>query len=258
MTTLTTTRLTLARIRLNPASRAAHRDLVNPAEMHRTTMNLIDREDGNPTARHDARLLHRVDRDPAGATLLLQATVPFHLDRLPDGYALTAEQRDATPVLEWLTEGRTVQYRIHANPTTCLRDPAAIREEADRRAESAVKDGKTYAEATRIREAFLELAARQAAKRRGVTLPATKESIIAWWTRTATTNGLRPELITDIPLPRINATTSNTKPITLRATAFEGIATITDPEATRAAVTNGIGKGQAYGLGLLSLTPQGR
>ncbi|MFB6504235.1 type I-E CRISPR-associated protein Cas6/Cse3/CasE [Streptomyces sp. NPDC002466] len=256
--TLTTTQLTLARIRLNPASRAAHRDLVNPAEMHRTTMNLIDRENGNPTARHDAHLLHRIDRTPSGATLLLQATVPFHLDRLPDGYALAAEQRDATPVLDWITEGRPVQYRIHANPTTCVRDPAAIQQEADRRAESAVKDGKTYAEATHIREAFLTLAARQAAKRRGVNLPATKENITTWWTRTATTHGLRPELITDTPLPRIDATNGNTKPITLRATAFEGIATIIDPEAARAAVTNGIGKGQAYGLGLLSLAPHNR
>ncbi|MET8751353.1 type I-E CRISPR-associated protein Cas6/Cse3/CasE [Streptomyces sp. NPDC004667] len=253
--TTTTTRITLARIGLNPTSREVHRDLANPAEMHRTTMNLIDREDGNPTARRDASLLHRIDHTPAGAHLLVQAAVPIYLDRLPDGYALTAEQRDATPVLDWITEGRTVRYRINANPSTCVRDPEALQREADRRAESAVKAGKSYAEATRIREAFLALAAGNATKRRGVNLPATPENITAWWTRTATANGLRPELVIDTPLARINATTTGKPTVTLRATAFEGIATITNPDATRVAVTNGIGKGQAYGLGLLSLAP---
>ncbi|MFJ3879131.1 type I-E CRISPR-associated protein Cas6/Cse3/CasE [Streptomyces sp. NPDC090077] len=251
---MTTTCLTLARIRLNPASRDVHRDVRNPAEMHRTVMNLIDREDGNPTARRDASLLHRLEHGPDGATLLIQATTPLHPDRLPTGYALDAAQRDATPVLDWITTGRTVRYRIHANPVTTTRDPQLLQQEADRRAEAAIKAGKTYAQATEIRDAFLDRAARQTAKRRGVRLPATTDTINAWWTRTAQTSGLHLDLVIDTPLPKISAR-REAGTITLTATAFDGIATITDPDALRTAVTCGIGQGQAYGLGLLSLAP---
>ncbi|MFI8323820.1 type I-E CRISPR-associated protein Cas6/Cse3/CasE [Streptomyces sp. NPDC085529] len=250
-----TGQLSIAQIQLNPASRVVHRDLADPGNMHRTVMNLIDRDRDNPTARRDANLLYRTERNPAGAALLVQATVPLHPDRLPDDYALTRAQRDATPILHWITAGRTVRYRIHGNPDTCVRDPKALQDEADRRAESAVKAGKSYAEATKVRDEFLERVARNAAKRRGITLPATSDNINAWWTRTAEANGLRLELVIDSPLPRINATRSSGRAVTLGATAFDGIATITDPDAVRAAVTNGIGKGQAYGLGLLSLAP---
>ncbi|MFJ6940542.1 type I-E CRISPR-associated protein Cas6/Cse3/CasE [Streptomyces sp. NPDC101132] len=247
--------LTLARIRLNPASREVHRDVRNPADMHRTVMNLIDRQDGNPTARHDAGLLHRLEHTPDGASLLIQATVPLHLDRLPDTYALDAAQRDATPVLAWITTGRTVRYRIHTNPVTTTRDPQLLTKEADRRAEAAIKAGKTYAQATQVRDAFLDRVARQAAKRRGITLPATPETITAWWTRTAQANGLHPDLVIDSPLPKIAARRHTHSTATLTPVAFDGIATITDPDAVRTALTSGIGKGLAYGLGLLSLAP---
>ncbi|MFK0043916.1 type I-E CRISPR-associated protein Cas6/Cse3/CasE [Streptomyces sp. NPDC090741] len=256
MTATTSTRLALARIPLNPASRDVHRDVRDPGQMHRTVMNLIDREDGNPTARSDANLLHRLDLGPDGASLLVQATVPIHLDRLPDGYAQSAPaQRDATPVLDWIAAGRTVRYRIHANPVTTTRDPQLLHQEADRRAESAVKAGQTFAAAARLREEFLARAARQAAKRRGITLPVTSDTIAAWWTRTAETHGLHIDLVIDSPLPRITARRSDAPTVTLTAVALDGIATITNSDAVCTAVTNGIGKGRAYGLGLLSLAP---
>ena len=43
--------------------------------------------------------------------------------------------------------------------------------------------------------------------------------------------------------------------ITHAATRFDGVAVIRDPHALRMAVLNGIGRGKAYGCGLLSLAP---
>lgn len=251
--TARTTTLTLARLHLNPTHQDVHRDLADPTDMHRTVMNLIDTIDGNPRARADANLLYRIDRTPVHITLLIQTTSRLHLDRLPHNYATEAAERDATPVLDWITEGRTVRYRIHANAHTTLRDPQSIEAEADRRAESAIRSGKNFAQAARIRDEFLTRAAHQAGKRRGIRIPLTTATATNWWTRTAHTHGLNPTFITTTPLTPLNPTRTNTPNIALRAYAYDGIATIANPDIARTALTHGIGQGRAYGLGLLSL-----
>ncbi|MET7639609.1 type I-E CRISPR-associated protein Cas6/Cse3/CasE [Streptomyces sp. NPDC005438] len=48
------------------------------------------------------------------------------------------------------------------------------------------------------------------------------------------------------------------KPVTLTTTVFSGRLEVTDPDALRNALTQGIGRGKAYGCGLLTLAPEGQ
>jgi CRISPR system Cascade subunit CasE len=45
------------------------------------------------------------------------------------------------------------------------------------------------------------------------------------------------------------------KPVTLVTVTFDGRLEITDPEALRRTLTQGIGRARAYGCGLLTLAP---
>ncbi|MET7888757.1 type I-E CRISPR-associated protein Cas6/Cse3/CasE [Streptomyces avermitilis] len=75
----------------------------------------------------------------------------------------------------------------------------------------------------------------------------------AWWQRQTTTAGLhltgptetlrRPFLSPERPAPFC------------KFTQFDGTATITDPDLLATALSEGIGKGKAYGAGLLTLAP---
>ncbi|MCX5535176.1 type I-E CRISPR-associated protein Cas6/Cse3/CasE [Streptomyces sp. NBC_00006] len=85
--------------------------------------------------------------------------------------------------------------------------------------------------------------------------PLTGEAAITWWERKAATAGLSPSVILDTPQPPVLATRKGQPRARLTVTRFEGIATITDPESMRHALTTGIGQGRVYGLGLLSVAP---
>lgn len=46
---------------------------------------------------------------------------------------------------------------------------------------------------------------------------------------------------------------NGTRPVTLLAVTYEGILQVTDPEAFKALLCEGIGRGKAYGLGLMTI-----
>lgn len=85
-------------------------------------------------------------------------------------------------------------------------------------------------------------------------IPLQGEDALAWWYRRATQAGLHVH----------HADTDRRHFLRYRRqpgqpyhalTRFEGTATVTDPETLAHAVLTGIGKGKAYGAGLLSLLP---
>jgi CRISPR system Cascade subunit CasE len=52
-----------------------------------------------------------------------------------------------------------------------------------------------------------------------------------------------------------NTRTRNSKPVTVVAVTFDGRLEITDPDALRRTLTQGIGRAKAYGCGLITLAP---
>ncbi|MFE0104541.1 type I-E CRISPR-associated protein Cas6/Cse3/CasE [Streptomyces sp. NPDC059009] len=167
------------------------------------------------TPRAATHTLYRVEREQTGATLLIQSTLPINRNALPAGYARQVDHRDLAPLLHWITEGRLVRYRIDANPIKTVPVPG----------------------------------------QRGKRVPVAGDEALAWWQRQAAKAGLASQLVLDLPQPDVLATRGEAKRIRLRAIRFEGVATVTDPDALRTAITSGIGQGRAYGLGLLSLAP---
>ncbi len=211
-----TTAVHLARITLNPRSRDVHNDLRDHTALHRRVSALFpDQAGASPRTAHN--VLYRLEREHAGATLLIQSTgIAINRNALPAHYNTTdVDYRELTPLLNWATAGRTIRYRIDAHPLKTEFVPG----------------------------------------RRGRRVPLAGEAAITWWERKAADAGLTVQLVLDTPQPPVLATRGERKRARLNATRFDGIATITDPQALRQAITTGIGQGRAFGLGLLSIAP---
>ncbi|MEU6406139.1 type I-E CRISPR-associated protein Cas6/Cse3/CasE [Streptomyces sp. NPDC046985] len=211
--------MTLTRIVVNRGHRQARVDLANRPGMHKTLMRLLARPEGS-TPRKNGGLLFRLEPglDPV---LLVQTADTPDLTGLPGGYG-TADTRDLTPMLTALTPGLPVRYRITAAPTAY-------------RPTGAPPDPVT---GRRPRGKITSLQGHDAQ---------------AWWQRRASTAGLQltgPTETLDRPFP------SPERPAPFyRLTQFDGTATIADPGLLATALREGIGKGKAYGAGLLTLAP---
>ncbi|MFD8421636.1 type I-E CRISPR-associated protein Cas6/Cse3/CasE [Streptomyces sp. NPDC059466] len=79
----------------------------------------------------------------------------------------------------------------------------------------------------------------------------------AWWERHASRSGLSTVEVSSLPLKPVSARLEARNPTFLQVTRFEGLAVITDPTALQRAVLSGMGRGRAYGLGLLRLGQAG-
>lgn len=107
----------LTRLRLDPRSAQARRDLGDPYEMHRTLVRAFVRDAGQTPP----RILWRTE--PAAAwsepVVLVQALEGADwsvLAALPNYLKGTAETRDITPE-NWLQNDRGYRFRLFANPT---------------------------------------------------------------------------------------------------------------------------------------------
>ncbi|MFI9764977.1 type I-E CRISPR-associated protein Cas6/Cse3/CasE [Streptomyces sp. NPDC051963] len=227
---------TLIRIRLNLENRDIRRNVDRPASLHKTVMLLApEGMGGNP--RQDAGLLFRLEHATRTMppTLLVQSRMPPDFTRLPPGCG-AVETRDLAPLLAALTTGRRVRYRITANPSTRY----TVKKEED--ADAAP---------------FFP-----AAKPRRTDVPLDGDDALAWWQRKATHAGLDVHSAALTPLPRSRRAITRwheggRQPDTFWCALrrFDGEATIADADQLRRAVLTGIGRGKAYGAGLLSLAP---
>ncbi|MGJ5797684.1 type I-E CRISPR-associated protein Cas6/Cse3/CasE [Streptomyces europaeiscabiei] len=223
---------TLTRIRLDRRSKEARRDLTSPDSLHKTVMSLAPDNLGDHP-RQQTGLLFRLE-DPAGPTpptLLIQSHQTPDLTRLPPGYG-TADTRDLTIMFRALTPGRRVRYRISASPLVRHKIPGT---------------GRAFGTKDRYREQAL-----------------TGPDALGWWQRKATHAGLdlhstdlTPQPRNRRPIVRRPAPGSDKKPDVFRhpLTRFDGLATVTDPDLLCQTLLDGIGRGKAYGAGLLSLAP---
>lgn len=206
----------IARIALNPYSRDVQRDLRDATQMHRTVMRMVP--DGlGEAARHRAGLLYRLDETDTAGTLLVQAAV---LDpaRLPDGYGQAAV-KSLGPMFTALREGIGVRFRIVLNPSK--RERLSLEEKG----------------------------------KRGRIVPLSGADADRWWVRRAAEAGLDLHVLTPTTLEPARPRGRDARRMRHSLLRYDGTATVTDPEAVRTAVVQGIGRGKPYGAGLLSLAP---
>lgn len=185
--------------------------------MHHTITTFACRPDFGPSTRAAAGLLYRVEHTPTGIQVLVQSITQPAPDRLPAGYDI-ARTADLGPLLHHLHNGLNVRYRITANP---------------------------------IKNAFQR-------GRRGTHKPLHGDDANTWWHTKATQAGLTNITIHNTTSAKQtgkrNKSAADTR-VSLHTTTFEGTATISDNDTLQLAILHGIGRGRAYGCGLLSLAP---
>ncbi|QKW07780.1 type I-E CRISPR-associated protein Cas6/Cse3/CasE [Streptomyces sp. NA04227] len=215
------TSLWLTRIVPDPRSREARRDLGDAVGLHRRIMSLFPDHLG-PGPRQSLGLLHRIDDARSGPVILLQSAHQPELAKLPEGYGQTAT-RPLDPLLGLLRSGLEIRYRCTASP---VRKPGAT---------------------TRALYKLPEVVALHGA------------DADEWWQRQADAAGLKVLSLHSQPLDAATGTRGGQEDrqrIRHARTRFDGVAVIVDPDQLRTKLTAGIGRGKAYGCGLLTLAPQ--
>ncbi|MFF8932310.1 type I-E CRISPR-associated protein Cas6/Cse3/CasE [Streptomyces longwoodensis] len=211
----------LTRIVPHPTSRDARRDLGDAVGLHRRLMSLFPDELG-PDPRASLGILHRVEDTPAGPCILMQSAHRPDLNRLPEHYGTTAT-RQLGPLIAALHPGATVHFRCVANP---VRKPGAT---------------------TR---SLYNLPA---------VVPLSGTHADQWWMRQADTAGLKVLTLHSQPLDSATGVRgtrgADQQRIRHARTRFDGTALVTDPDRLRQKLADGIGRGKAYGCGLLTLAP---
>lgn len=207
----------LSRTELDPARRSTMTALVSPQKIH----GAIERSFAGERRRRLWRL------DPLGGKLyllLLSEEVPDLTGLCQQfGTGAAPETRDYTPLLERVTPGSCWQFRLTANPTRSGKIPGGPQARG------------------RLKPCYLEVEQRawlrDQAEKHGFALEDTSFSVTGKQTYHFEKNG--------------------TRPVTLLAVTYEGILQVTDPEPFKAMLCEGVGRGKAYGLGLMTLLRKG-
>ena len=203
----------LSRAELDPTRRETVVALISPQKFHGAVENAF------PGARR--RRLWRLDQLGEKLYLLLLS------EERPDLTALCAqfgtgappETRPYDPLLERVTAGSCWQFRLTANPTRTRKDPA------DPLARGALEPGDLEAEQEQ------------------------------WLLEQAGKHGfaLTEDSFTVPRVQRHHFAKRGTRPVSRLAVTYEGVLQVTDPEAFRNLLCQGMGRGKAYGLGLLTV-----
>ncbi|MFI9042031.1 type I-E CRISPR-associated protein Cas6/Cse3/CasE [Streptomyces sp. NPDC053726] len=213
----------LTRLVPDARSREARRDLGSAVGMHRRLMSLFP-PDAGPDPRARFRVLFRTEDTPAGPHVLLQSSHEPDLTQLPDAYGTTLS-RPLDTLLDAIRPGLTVRYRCVAS---AVRKPGATTRTLYNLPPVVALSGTAADE---------------------------------WWFRQADAAGLKSLTLNSHPLDAIQGLRKNGSAnaphqrIRHARTQFDGTAAIVDPDLLRAKITEGIGRGKAYGCGLLSIAP---
>ncbi|MFE6160021.1 type I-E CRISPR-associated protein Cas6/Cse3/CasE [Streptomyces sp. NPDC056486] len=217
--------LWLTRIVPSPSSDDARRDLGGSDQgirLHQRMLQMFpDGVEGS--ARAAFGVLFRADETPGGPQILLQSQMAPDPSRLPDAYG-NVETCSLDSLLSNLHKGIIANYRCVANP---VRKPRATSREAYKLPPVVALSG---------------------------------NAAVEWWERQSTTAGLEPLHINAHPLATIrghrglNGRAAKQR-IQISRTQFDGTARVLDADLLREKIAAGIGRGKAYGCGLLTLAP---
>jgi CRISPR system Cascade subunit CasE len=235
--------IVLSQLAVDPRARAVRRDLADCHQLHRSIMSAFPGVgvEGR-AARAECGVLYRVEPPaPEGHLIfLVQSTVLPDWSRLPEGYLLRRDRHGESPRVkrveqcyDHIAPGQRLRFRLQANPTRRVArqsDPAggsrpgrrvAVRGEAATVAWLRRKgEGAGFGlEAVRLAPAVPDLVSRSG-------------RILGW---------------------RSDGGGSPAHRLTFDTVLFEGILRVADAGRLRAALVAGIGRGLAYGCGLVSV-----
>ncbi|MDS1270533.1 type I-E CRISPR-associated protein Cas6/Cse3/CasE [Lipingzhangella sp. LS1_29] len=237
----------LSKLSPNVSAHAFRRDYANVHDMHRTIMSAFPKLTEGTSVRREHGVLWRMETSGTGYTLLVQSCTEPDWTQLPKWYLRApAQVRSLQPVLDAIQPGRVMAFRLVANPTRA-------------RAPVGSPPGN---------------------RPRGVAKPLYRpEDQISWLLRKGEQHGFivpsgsdrRPD-VAPAPVPKVigykqvdghesdracvreGGRLGRTK-ITISPVRFNGHLVVTDSTALVEALCAGIGRGKAFGCGLLSLAP---
>lgn len=206
----------LSRVELNPFRRETIRAFSSPQIIHAAVMASFPSFGQEP-----GRILWRVDKVGDATYIIVQSETKPDFNHIIDQFGRPEAERhwdviEYDEFLSKLKEGQMWRFRIKANPTFSLPSP----------------DG----------------------KRGKVVAHITAEQQLTWICSKAEKSGFKisDETIT-LKHRDIKKFEHGESKITLATATFEGILTVTDADLLRQSIIDGIGRGKAYGCGLLSL-----
>ncbi|GGL20485.1 type I-E CRISPR-associated protein Cas6/Cse3/CasE [Mangrovihabitans endophyticus] len=219
----------LTRLRLNPARRGARKLLTSPQAMHAAVLAGFAQPHGH-TQPH-ARTLWRLDENrDRRITLYLSSPGTPDLTHLVEqaGWPTTETwtTRPYQPFLDRLHAGQQWAFRLTANPVR------------DGRKTDDAKDTQRFGQVT-------------------------VQQQIDWLYRRSEKNGFAlnanptgsPDTVVHQRRTHSFSRGNGNRPVTLAAVTYDGTLTVTDAEALRKMISNGIGHARAYGCGMLTLAP---
>lgn len=204
-----------SRLTLNPRSRAVRRDTSNPYFMHQTLARVLN---------GDGLTLWRLE----DTILLVQSQERPDWGQLEPGYLARTSESKSVDLTRLTAIKRPLRFRLRANPNKAEAQP---RDQRSVRKSGTTQSGK--------RVGLYEL-----------------DDQIAWLTVRAESNGFE---LMDFTVSNSDRWTFRKDPagvpITLAVAEFDGHLRIRDPERFQTTLENGLGRGKALGLGLLSVAP---
>lgn len=213
----------LSRVALDPAKRATMIALQNPAMFHGAVERSFE-----PRAK---RTLWRIDELGNRRYLLLLSEEKPDLTNLAAQFGTldAPETRSYAPLLERAISGSRWQFRLHANPTYSSGGNG--------------KRGKVHA-CTLIQ------------KPEPITADAPEpKTQVGWLLHQAENHGfhVQPEEFSVMKSQWYTFGKAHCDQVKLLGVTYEGILTVTDADKFRQALIGGIGRGKAYGMGLLTV-----
>lgn len=223
----------LARAFLNPVSRAVRADLADVMGLHRTLMRAFP-DDAGPSPRKQHGVLYRVDEDArrGRVVLLVQSATRPDFARLPAGYILD------------LGDDFDLEAGVPDNP--------AVRTVDEERERIVVDDRFAFRLRANTTKKILTKSGSDEKRRNGKRVPVRgDDSRLAWLARYAQKGGFAPE---DVRVTEVPARSGGgRRELTFAGAIFEGRLRVTNADAFRAALAEGIGPAKAFGFGLLSI-----
>lgn len=214
----------LSKLELNPRIDEVRRDLVSPYEMHSTLHRAFPTADKNSFLWRE----ERASSSPRPVVLVQSLAQPdWRAISVPDYFAQVLTKPYV--LLSLLAAGERLRFRLRANPvvTTKLSDDKTDK----RRRRTAIQDESEL-------RAWLR---RQGAMRAGPQ---------------GAVGGFEPEIVEVTGRDKIRTKQRKAaRDIVLFAVTFEGVLRVTDVGAFGNSIRMGLGKGKAFGLGMLSVAP---
>lgn len=230
----------LSRILLNPRHRYVQRDLSDCQSLHQTVLSGFPDLRGAVSPRAHLGVLYRLETDRLLPCLLVQSSVAPTWDRLPAGYLAVTDQDNpaskcVTKAYAALSPGQELVFQLRANPTRKIETKSGPRGERRNGKRVPVRGDEArlqWLHGKGVSAGFELLTVRSAPA-----VPDVRDNPGQQLTGKRRVDGGTPEKLT------------------FDAVTFTGRLRITEVDAFRRTLVEGIGSGKAYGFGLLSIGP---